>query len=234
MVDNGPREQRDGALRRNGPGRGMTAHRRPEIRFTDAPRGVCRWCGEPILHPEGPKAGEPNLRRRWHPECVDEYNDSDPREIRRRLRKRDRGRCAACGLDTLALKKSLKGRGMARALRERGFVPRRSLWEVDHIVPLVDGGSHDMTNLQSLCTPCHKRKTAAEASARALKAKPRPEKKPASSSPTEIIEDARTQPPDLDQEAALDPLLRRAEALNHRIEGWLSRGPNSSRSSDEA
>ena len=224
----------DGVLCRSRHGRAMTAHRRPEIRFTDAPRGVCRWCGEPILHLDGAKAGEPNLRRRWHPECVEAYNDSDPREVRRRLRKRDRGLCASCGLDTLALKKSLKGRGMARALRERGFVPRRSLWEVDHIVPLVDGGGHDMTNLQSLCTPCHKRKTAAEATARALKPKPRPEEKPGPSSATEITEDARRTPQNLDQEAALDPLLRRAEALNHRVEDWLSQGPHSTRSSDEA
>ncbi|MCH2187426.1 HNH endonuclease [Myxococcota bacterium] len=123
---------------------------------------------------------------------------------------------------------------MARALRERGFVPRRSLWEVDHIIPLVDGGSHDMTNLQSLCTPCHKRKTAAEATARALRSKPPPEEKPADSFPAEIMDAAHIKPPDLDQDATLDPLLRRAEALNHRIEGWLSHGPNSTRSSDEA
>lgn len=58
---------------------------------------------------------------------------------------------------------------MAKALRERGFVPRRSLWEVDHIVPLIDGGSHAIENLQTLCTPCHKQKTAAEATARAAR-----------------------------------------------------------------
>ena len=50
---------------------------------------------------------------------------------------------------------------MTQALRERGFVPRRSLWELDHIVPLVDGGSHDPSNLQTLCTPCHAKETAA-------------------------------------------------------------------------
>ena len=30
-------------------------------------------------------------------------------------------------------------------------------------MPLVDGGSHEPSNLQTLCTPCHKRKTAEEA-----------------------------------------------------------------------
>jgi len=141
----------------------LSAHRRPEIPFSDAARGVCRWCGRAILHEEGEKRGEPNRRRRWHQACVDEYNRSDPREARRRVRKRDRGRCAACGLDTHALKRSIKGRGSHRKLRELGFKPRKSLWELDHVVPLVDGGSHDPSNLQTLCTPCHKRKTAAEA-----------------------------------------------------------------------
>ena len=51
-------------------------------------------------------------------------------------------------------------------LRDLGFVPQRSLWELDHIVPLVDGGSHDLDNLQTLCTPCHKAKTVSEASER--------------------------------------------------------------------
>lgn len=32
--------------------------------------------------------------------------------------------------------------------------------EVDHIVPLEHGGTHDETNLQALCKPCHSRKTA--------------------------------------------------------------------------
>ena len=32
--------------------------------------------------------------------------------------------------------------------------------EVDHIVPLEDGGTHDEANLQALCKPCHSSKTA--------------------------------------------------------------------------
>ena len=144
----------------------MTAHRRPQIPFSDAPQGTCRWCGESILHENGPKEGEPNRRRRWHPACVDVYNESDPREARRRVRKRDRGRCAACGLDTNALRRQLRGRGSTRRIRELGFKPRKSLWELDHVVPLIDGGSHALSNLQTLCTPCHKRKTADEATSR--------------------------------------------------------------------
>jgi 5-methylcytosine-specific restriction endonuclease McrA len=144
----------------------MSAHRRPEIPFSDAPRGTCRWCGEQIDYERGPRRGTIDRRRRWHPACVDAYNASDPREARRLVRRRDRGICADCGLDTYALGRRHRGRGSTRKLRALGFKPRKSLWELDHIVPLIDGGGHDLTNLQTLCTPCHKRKTAVEARAR--------------------------------------------------------------------
>ena len=91
---------------------------------------------------------------------------SDPREARARVRRRDRGVCAACGLDTYALRRRIRGRGATRKLRELGFKRRKSLWELDHVVPLIDGGSHELSNLQTLCTPCHKRKTAREAALR--------------------------------------------------------------------
>ena len=144
----------------------MSAHRRPEIPYSAAPRGTCRWCGEAIRQQSAARRGELDTRRRWHPACVDIYNQSDPREARRLVRKRDRGRCAACGLDTYALRRRIRGRGSHRKLRELGYKPRKSLWELDHIVPLIDGGSHEASNLQTLCTPCHKRKTAGEATER--------------------------------------------------------------------
>jgi 5-methylcytosine-specific restriction protein A len=34
--------------------------------------------------------------------------------------------------------------------------------EVDHIIPLASGGTHDRSNLQSLCHSCHSRKTGRE------------------------------------------------------------------------
>jgi 5-methylcytosine-specific restriction enzyme A len=34
--------------------------------------------------------------------------------------------------------------------------------EVDHIVPLCDGGSNEQENLQSLCRSCHQSKSAEE------------------------------------------------------------------------
>ena len=144
----------------------MTAHRRPPIPFSDAPRGTCRWCGAEILYEQGAKRGQLDRRRRWHPACVDRYMESDPREARRRVRRRDRGICAHCGVDTYAIRRRIRGRGATKKLRELGFKPRKSLWELDHVVPLIEGGGHDLSNLQTLCTPCHKRKTSSEATAR--------------------------------------------------------------------
>lgn len=194
----------------------MGEHRRPAIPFSEAARGTCRWCGEEILYESGPHRGELNRRRRWHPHCLKLYEASDPREARRLVRKRDRGHCAACGLDTNALKRSLRGRGRTRALRERGFVPRRSLWELDHIVPLIDGGGHELSNLQTLCTPCHKEKTAEEARKRAKRPKQnrdpaRPPLPPAPSRPTRA--------PDA---AELEKVLERAELTNQRVASLLS------------
>lgn len=46
--------------------------------------------------------------------------------------------------------------------------------EADHIVPRYRGGSDDITNLQPLCSPCHKAKTAREsAEAKGHKYRPR-------------------------------------------------------------
>ena len=187
----------------------MSAHRRPEIRFTDAPRGTCRWCGEAILHGEGPKQGRVDYRRRWHPACVDEYNASDPRELRRRIRKRDKGVCRACGLDTRKLSREVRGRGRRKRLRELGFKARGSLWELDHIVPLIDGGGHEPENLQTLCVPCHLAKSAEENRLRAQARGP-DEKAP----PKPRVERREAEPD-------LDALLHRADEANARVEAFF-------------
>lgn len=186
----------------------MTAHRRPSIRFSDAARGICRWCGKAILHESGEKKGELNRRRRWHPSCVDAYNASDPREARRLVRKRDRGICASCGLDTRKLARSVKGRGRTKKLRDLGFKPRRSLWELDHIMPLIDGGGHDLANLQTLCVPCHKTKSAAEAQGRAQLRR---------------SDEAEA------SEASVEEAFAAAGEVNRRVEALLGRASESSR-----
>jgi len=209
----------------------VSAHRRPAIPHSDAPRGTCRWCGEHIFYAKGPKQGELDRRRRWHPDCVEVYNASDPREARRVVRKRDRGVCADCGIDTYVVRREVRGKGRTRKLRERGYVPRRSLWELDHIVPLIDGGSHALENLQTLCTPCHKQKTAREARERAARSAmdaaseggdevaPVPdESKNDTPSPELAIPDRPTAPRGAGD---LDSLLDHASSLNERIHALL-------------
>ncbi len=218
----------------------MTAHRRPAIAFSDAPRGTCRWCGEAIVHAEGDRKGEPNLRRRWHPECVEAYNATDPREARRVVRKRDRGICAHCALDTNALKREVRGKGRTQKLRERGFVPRRSLWELDHIVPLIDGGTHALENLQTLCTPCHKTKTADEARLRARATQAETNAAGAQEAAPEAAPDTGSgdRAPEIGaapgrrssarsgaRAADLSGLLEHADAVNARIEWLLAQFP---------
>jgi 5-methylcytosine-specific restriction protein A len=104
--------------------------------------GQCRLCDTPILRPDG----QPNRRRLWHQECADLYMASNSAAgMRAVIFKRDGGICAKCGKDC----------------------GRNGDWEADHVVPLIDGGTHDFSNVQTLCTPDHKAKTAAEAKARA-------------------------------------------------------------------
>ncbi len=197
-------------------------HRRPLIRFSDAPRATCRWCGEAIVYQQGANQGKPDRRRRWHSQCVDAYNATDPRELRRRVRRRDRGRCAACRLDTYALKRRMKGRGMWSKLCEKGFVRRRALWELDHIVPLIDGGSHDPSNLQTLCAPCHREKTALENRQRASRrANPvaLAETADLGLEPRPVVEPAFSASDDFDRELAR--LLARVDEANARIAATL-------------
>jgi len=194
----------------------MGDHRRPKIPFDDAPRGVCRWCGEPILHEVGPKQGEVNRRRRWHQACVDDYNLSDPREARRLTRRRDRGVCGECRLNTNQLKREVKGRGRAARLRALGFKPRQSLWELDHIVPLIDGGGHGLDNLQTLCVPCHERKTSREARERTAR------RKEGAADASPIAESAQIQVARRPESRDLESVLAKADSTNERVDALLS------------
>ncbi|MGI9175700.1 MAG: HNH endonuclease, partial [Rhodothermales bacterium] len=85
---------------------------------------------------------------------------------------RDQGQCAACGRDTLALRHRLQAartsereRLYSELVREgydRHRLDRFVLWDMDHIQPVIEGGGGTgLRNLQTLCVPCHKQKTAA-------------------------------------------------------------------------
>jgi 5-methylcytosine-specific restriction protein A len=129
------------------------------------PRGpnglpLCRWCELEIL----------TKRRRTFCSdyCVHQWRlRTDPGYLRDRVFARDRGLCALCRADTLAIYAALKrARGAARAAGLslyglKSIHARRSLWDADHIVPVAEGGGQcDLDNLRTLCLPCHREETA--------------------------------------------------------------------------
>jgi hypothetical protein len=133
-------------MRRGRPRKFKQQHRNAPWRLYDPPWGICRWCNKEIRKPDG----TPNLRRRWHEECLhDFYIISDHKYAKRATKQRDKGICAKCGK----------------------FCRYRHEWQLDHVKPLIEAKG-DMSywrldNLQTLCNACHEAKTARENSDRA-------------------------------------------------------------------
>jgi len=121
-------------------------------------RNLCRWCDLEV-----PK-GRITFCSDW---CVEEWRlRTDPGYLREKVLERDLGICAVCGVDCqaawLALKRS-RGSARVRILIEWGIKTgaRKSLWDADHIVPVVEGGGEcDLENIRTLCLKCHRAATA--------------------------------------------------------------------------
>lgn len=102
--------------------------------------------------------------------CVHEFRlRSSGSYLRDCVFERDRGICAICGLDThrtrrrvMRLPFSERMREL-RALQSRGMIHRgrKSWWEADHILPVVEGGDSNLENIRTLCIPCHREVTRA-------------------------------------------------------------------------
>ena len=125
-----------------------------------SPNGLvlCRRCGQEVAPPR---------RTFCSDACVNEWRlRTDPAYLRERVFRRDKGICAICGLNTVALSSALRKlnwRGRQRRCAELGVPISRikSLWDADHIVPVVQGGGEcALENMRTLCIPCHKRATA--------------------------------------------------------------------------
>ncbi|MDQ2901749.1 MAG: HNH endonuclease [Acidobacteriota bacterium] len=133
------------------------------VRRDDLPKGpngraLCRWCALEV----------PPRRITFCSEyCVDEWRmRTDPSYLRERIFERDRGVCAACGIDT-ALEwtriRRLRYPLRLEALRSWGLnaKSRSSLWDADHVLPVVEGGGEcDLSNIRTLCLKCHRKATA--------------------------------------------------------------------------
>ncbi|HEX4277239.1 MAG TPA: HNH endonuclease [Bryobacteraceae bacterium] len=100
--------------------------------------------------------------------CVHEWKlRTDPGYLRERVLERDRGVCAQCSVDTIALRRDMRKLDFAARrhflkqwkLREGS---RKSLWDADHVVPVAEGGGQcDLSNMRTLCLKCHTEATAA-------------------------------------------------------------------------
>ncbi|HKE21172.1 MAG TPA: HNH endonuclease signature motif containing protein [Bryobacteraceae bacterium] len=86
---------------------------------------------------------------------------TDPGYLRAQVFLRDRGVCAACGLDTEALRKDKRKLDYrSRRQFEKEWSGRRNLWDADHILPVVEGGGEcDLSNMRTLCLKCHRAAT---------------------------------------------------------------------------
>jgi len=105
-------------------------------------KGICRWCGKKIIENK-----VHNKRKTWHQDCATDYMIIyHSGEARKHIWKRDGGKCNDCG------------EGCTR----RG-------WDLDHVKPLMeqkgikgnklDWSYYKLRNMQTLCRPCHKKKT---------------------------------------------------------------------------
>ena len=134
-------------------------------------RALCRECKTEV---------PPNRKTFCSRECVAAWRiKSDPTYVRQQAFARDHGVCAICGLDTQQLERVLLAyyaeSGKEAALKlaasvgfkvrfyaaRYGRIKIRSLHEIDHIVPVAEGGGLcSLDQMRTLCTRCHKKVTA--------------------------------------------------------------------------
>jgi 5-methylcytosine-specific restriction protein A len=122
-------------------------------------RTLCRWCSLEV-----PK-GRLTFCSEW---CVNEWRlRTNPGYLRDQVLARDKGICAECKIDTISEWNHLKRLRYAKRselLRQKwglNRMTRASLWDADHIVPVVEGGGEcDLSNIRTLCVKCHRKATA--------------------------------------------------------------------------
>jgi 5-methylcytosine-specific restriction endonuclease McrA len=93
--------------------------------------------------------------------CVHEWRlRSSTSYLRECVFERDRGICAICGIDTVALRRRVLRLPFGRRVLEMRALKitrgRKSWWEADHIVAVVEGGDSNLENIRTLCVMCHR------------------------------------------------------------------------------
>lgn len=154
----------------------------------DVPRKHCRWCGVPCTGRRSSFcSGAPTNSKRGQvivagSGCVHEWLlRTDPGYLRREVFRRDGGVCKVCGLNVPILLQATRSIPLSSWVNQRpdwhvtregalgaiGFTVREAWgsggWHADHIVPVERGGGLcGLDGMQTLCAPCHRRKTIAE------------------------------------------------------------------------
>lgn len=136
---------------------GSPRKRREPYRFNEF--GRCRWCGVVAQPPRQLWCGELCRTRYLVAGYARERDEWTARHCK--------GRCSLCRFPVRLMELCLERRaGMpvwesewADSLVALGYNRGQRLWQVDHIVPLVDGGLNELENLRLLCVPCHKAET---------------------------------------------------------------------------
>ena len=117
-------------------------------------RPLCRWCSTEV--PKGRRTFcSSGCVHAWRMRTSTGY-------LRRQVFLRDKGVCARCTVDTLAAHRLIaRSRGARRAglltLWGLTSLERKTLWDADHVIPVVEGGGEcDLLNLRTLCIHCHR------------------------------------------------------------------------------
>lgn len=123
-------------------------------------RALCRRCQKEV---------PPNRKTFCGKLCIDVWNlDRDPTLQRKIIFKRDKGICKECGINTEQLRERWDLDPNPEEAKEMGFT-KKHLFEIDHLLEVIfsGGGNFNENNLQTLCVPCHQKKTSLLARQRA-------------------------------------------------------------------
>jgi 5-methylcytosine-specific restriction enzyme A len=137
--------------------RARGVHSSPQPKDADGNR-LCRNCG--TILPKG-------KRFNCSSKCSEEWQGkTSPSYMKRLVFNRDRGICARCQADTVALKAGYEAlprdpRNVRNAYLDKYGIPHSrswgDWWDADHIVPVIEGGGEcGLSNFRTLCIPCHK------------------------------------------------------------------------------